>query len=370
MVSIGAGGFVAIACLVFGAWRVVRWRSSGGDTTRERIVVVLFIYLIAVAVITFFPMTIIFYDWHGRFSFVPFASIMQLVQQTERATALKNIAGNIVMFAPLGLLLPLLFRRLRSAGALAWRAALVSIAIEVLQLPTRIRATDVDDVFLNVAGALIGYSVFLLLQRSAPRLSRLSTYLNASGSDARGEPLLAAWLPVSVTIALTLSMIVPQVLSGTLSESAIYEEATSGMTAGSAVARADSGNFEVLVAKSDEGASEVHQHVEFERVLPGRYTKLSWSDPVSGADSRYTVRATAYNPAAGESPVVYVVGRNGAGASTVSLRAKTGGTVFEGPIDRYFAVVVPPSAGLEGSDFDVVFRAANGRDVTDAFCTD
>lgn len=369
MVSIGAGGFVAIACLVFGAWRVARWRSSGGDTTRERVVVVLLMYLVAVAVVTFFPMNIIFYDWHGRFSFVPFASIMQLVQQTDRATALKNIAGNVVMFVPLGLLLPLLFRRLRSAGALAWRVALISITIEVLQLPTRVRATDVDDVFLNVAGALIGYSVFRFLQRSAPRSPRLRALLNTSGSDTKGEPLLAAWLPVSVTFALTLGLIVPPILSGTLSELAIYEEATTGMTAGSVVARADSGNFVVLVAKSGEGVSEVQQHAEFKRVLPGRYTKLGWSDPLRGADSRYSVRATAYNPAAGESPVVYVVGRNEAGASTLGLRTKTGGTVFEGPIDRYFAVVVPQGAGPEGLNLDVVFRTADGSDVTDVFGT-
>ncbi len=365
VVSIGAGGFVAIACLVFGAWRVARWRSSGGDTTRERVVVVLFIYLVAVAVVTFFPMSIIFYDWHGRFSFVPFASIMQLVQQTDRATALKNIAGNIVMFVPLGLLLPLLFRRLRSTGALAWRVALISIAIEVLQLPTRVRATDVDDVFLNVAGALIGYSVFRLLQRSAPRSPRLRTLLNASGSDTKGEPLLVAWLPVSVTFVLTLGLIVPPVLSGTLSEPAIYEEATAGMTAGAVVARADSDNFVVLVAKSGEGASEVQQHAEFKRILPGRYTKLSWSDPVGGEGSRYSIRATAYNPAAGESPAVYVVGKNEAGASTVSLRTKTGGTVFEGRVDQYFAVVVPQGAGP--GNLDVVFLTADGRDVTDVF---
>lgn len=370
MVSIGAGGFVAIACFVFGVWRVARWRSSGGDTTRERIVVVLFIYLVAVAIVTFFPMNIIFYDWHGRFSFLPFASIMQLVQQTDRATALKNIAGNIVMFVPLGLLLPLLFQRLRSAGALVWRVALISIAIEVVQLPTRVRATDVDDVFLNVTGALIGYSVFLLLQRFAQRRPGLSAVSNTAGSDAKGEPLLAAWLPVSVTIALTLGLIVPQVLSGTLSERAIYEQAISGMTAGSVVARADSGNFVVLVSKSGEGAAEVYQHMEFKRVLPGRYTKLGWSDPSRGADSRYSVRTTAYNPAAGESPMVYVVGRNEAGASTVSLSTKGGGAVLEGPIDRYFAVIVPPSAGLEGPDLDVVFRTADGRDVTDVFGTD
>ncbi|MBS3957497.1 MAG: VanZ family protein [Clostridiales bacterium] len=369
MVSIGAGGFVAIACLVFGMWRIARWRSSGGGATKERVVAVLFMYLVAVSVVTFFPMSIHFYDWHGRFSFVPFASIMQLVQQTDRATALKNIAGNIVMFVPLGLLLPLLFRRLRSAGALAWRVALISIAIEVLQLPTRVRATDVDDVFLNVAGALIGYSVFLLLQRSAQRLPGLAALMNAAGSDTKGEPLLAAWLPVSVTIVLTLGLIVPQVLSGTLSESAIYEEAISGMTAGSVVARADSGNFVVLVAKSGEGASEVHQHAEFKRVLPGRYTKLGWSDPLRGADSRYSIRVTSHNPAAGESPVVYVVGQNEADALTVSLKTKTGRTVFEGPIDSYFAVVVPSSAGPEGLDLDAVFRTADGRDVTDIFGT-
>lgn len=370
MVSIGAGGFVAIVCLVFGTWRIARWRSVGGDAIRERVVAVLFVYLVAVAVVTFFPMNIIFYDWHGRFSLVPLASIMQLVQETDQATALKNIVGNIVMFVPLGLLLPLLFHRLRSVGALAWRVALVSTAIEILQLSTRVRATDVDDIFLNVAGALIGYSVFRLLQRAAQRMPGLSELIDRAGSDTNGEPLFAAWLPVSLTFTLTLCLIVPQVLSGTLSERAIHEEAVSDMTAGFVVARADAGGFVVLLAKSGDGAAEVYQHTEFKRVLPGRYTKLSRSDLSRGAGSRYSVRATVHNPSAGELPLVYVVGRNEAGASTIGVATEDGRTIFEGPIDRYFAVAVPPGAGLEGLDAEVVFRTVDGRDVTGLFGTE
>lgn len=364
MVSIGAGGFVAIACLVFVAWRVVRWRSAGGDAAREGVAGLLFLYLVAVGCVTFFPMTIIFYDWHGRFSFAPLASIAQLVLETDRATALKNIAGNVVMFVPLGVLLPLLFQRLRSFGALVWRVALISLGIELLQLPTRVRATDVDDILLNVVGALIGYALFRLLRRVAPHSPRLSALIDRSGAGVQAEPLLAALLPLSLIILLTLGLMVPRVLSGTLSESAMYQEATRGLPTGSVAARAEAGGFVVLVAKAADGS---YMHASYERVLPGRYTKLGWSDVSTGAGSRYSVGVTAYNPTVGESPLIYIVGRNDAGASTIVISSKGRGTLSEGSVDRYFAVVVPPSTEPDSSYVDVVFRTADGRDVTDAF---
>lgn len=65
------------------------------------------------------------------------------------------LAGNVGLFLPLGLLLPLGWR-----GWKVWKAALcglgVSLAIELLQFTLAARALDVQDILTNTAGAALG----------------------------------------------------------------------------------------------------------------------------------------------------------------------------------------------------------------------
>jgi glycopeptide antibiotics resistance protein len=71
-----------------------------------------------------------------------------------------------VLFVPLGLLLPLVGRRLRFWTALQIAAA-VSIGIEVAQYlsrPWSNRLADVNDVILNVLGACLGLLIVTLLR--------------------------------------------------------------------------------------------------------------------------------------------------------------------------------------------------------------
>ena len=63
---------------------------------------------------------------------------------------------NAVMFAPLGFLLPVLWRKCRKWSVATLTGFLLSLTIEVLQMFC-FRATDVDDLLMNTLGALLGY---------------------------------------------------------------------------------------------------------------------------------------------------------------------------------------------------------------------
>jgi glycopeptide antibiotics resistance protein len=67
---------------------------------------------------------------------------------------------------PLGFLLPAARRRPTRAWHVATIAASLSAAIEALQYASARRVTDVDDVLLNVAGGLVGYSALLVWRRA------------------------------------------------------------------------------------------------------------------------------------------------------------------------------------------------------------
>jgi len=101
-------------------------------------------------------------DSVGRWiNVVPFTTIAAQVGGTSGGRRVQFI-GNVVLLLPLGLIGPVLMRSLRSATRLVLAATGVSIAIELVQLVATTlgfvqRSVDVDDVILNVAGALIGW---------------------------------------------------------------------------------------------------------------------------------------------------------------------------------------------------------------------
>lgn len=76
---------------------------------------------------------------------------------------------NIIMFMPLGFLLPLIWENFRNAKKVVLMGFLMSLAIEICQL-FNIRTTDIDDLLMNTLGALVGYccwKVFSLIFRNA-----------------------------------------------------------------------------------------------------------------------------------------------------------------------------------------------------------
>lgn len=79
----------------------------------------------------------------------------------------KQVIGNFIMLFPLGIYLPLLLVRLRRFSgffAVLLISFIVSLGIEVLQLATSYRSTDIDDVILNTMGACFGFLIYQLLK--------------------------------------------------------------------------------------------------------------------------------------------------------------------------------------------------------------
>lgn len=92
---------------------------------------------------------------------VPFATIMEQVRG-GRGSAVVQLIGNVGLLLPLGLIGPVVMPSLRRAPRLVLVALGGSVAIELVQLVAtgmRLidRSVDVDDVILNVAGALLGW---------------------------------------------------------------------------------------------------------------------------------------------------------------------------------------------------------------------
>ena len=78
--------------------------------------------------------------------------------------ASTQVIGNLVMLLPLGIYIPLLFPGLSGFFRVFIICLFVSISIELMQLITSVRSTDIDDVILNTSGAVVGYILYKFLR--------------------------------------------------------------------------------------------------------------------------------------------------------------------------------------------------------------
>lgn len=105
---------------------------------------------------------------------IPFATVgrylhfLQVQQGALLRHAVINLAGNIVMFVPLGFFLPFLCPKLRGFLRLLPAAVCLILSIELIQLFSLLGSCDIDDLLLNLIGIFIGYLVFYLLRRRLP----------------------------------------------------------------------------------------------------------------------------------------------------------------------------------------------------------
>lgn len=85
---------------------------------------------------------------------------------------IKQTVGNIVMFIPLGFLLPLLFIKCRDFKSLIKYSFAISLLIESIQLILSLflikapfRIFDINDLLLNTLGGITGYILYINVKK-------------------------------------------------------------------------------------------------------------------------------------------------------------------------------------------------------------
>ena len=76
-----------------------------------------------------------------------------------------NLAGNVIMFIPLGFFLPLNWKVFRKLPRLILAVLGIILCIELLQMVTMLGSLDVDDVLLNMLGCSMGYYLWKIMYR-------------------------------------------------------------------------------------------------------------------------------------------------------------------------------------------------------------
>ncbi len=91
---------------------------------------------------------------------VPFHTLAIYFRNFGSGFWMRNLFGNLFLLLPLGLLGPIALPVLRRWWLILPLALLISASIELAQIRIPDRSADIDDVIVNVAGALLGYLLF------------------------------------------------------------------------------------------------------------------------------------------------------------------------------------------------------------------
>ena len=96
---------------------------------------------------------------HGRVvELIPFQDIVRTLRHASASdTQVWAMVANVVMFVPVGALVPLRFPRFDGALRIVGVCAGISASIEALQFAVGSHSTATDDVMLNTAGGVTGY---------------------------------------------------------------------------------------------------------------------------------------------------------------------------------------------------------------------
>ena len=163
--------FISLLWILNRGW--IYKKTGSFSWKREFQLMLVYTCLIVITRFTFCPFgkvdgriqPLIFYpdNWFPfRINLLP---IVYLFDYPTSREILLNLIGNTAMFIPVGIVWPIVYKKLNKPWKAISAGIGFSLCIEILQLPFYDRVSDVDDLILNSIGFLIGYGVYLLIKQ-------------------------------------------------------------------------------------------------------------------------------------------------------------------------------------------------------------
>ena len=96
---------------------------------------------------------------------------------------------NVILFVPMGLFLPLLYKKFNNIKAVALTGFMFSLSVEIVQM-FGWGSSDINDLITNTIGACLGYLIYTLLLKALP--NKLTEQLYSKNINAIVEVLFFA----------------------------------------------------------------------------------------------------------------------------------------------------------------------------------
>ncbi len=182
-IKIGYSTTVLLLTVVWLLARAVVWiKNRRIDWKREAELLLMYVNLAVIIRFVFFPwekvdgnIKPLVIDMKRmpdqRINLIPIVNILK----NDAAWVMQNLVGNIALFIPSGVILPILYKKLDSLWKVTLAGSLISLSIELLQLLMIYRITDIDDLLCNTLGVMIGYGVYAMSKKLIGEIRRTQT---------------------------------------------------------------------------------------------------------------------------------------------------------------------------------------------------
>ena len=192
---VGIEPLAFLSSIIFLIIYFIRLKNKSITVGRSIIDAVFLIYLICLLNITIFPIPFqktlindylisLGGDVSYKYNLIPFMTVWNSLQNAVTYHTyfleLRNIGGNLVLLAPLGLYFHFIKRNL-SIRKIIVSGFLISFLIEIIQLSISLsigysyRSFDIDDLLLNTLGFIFGYKAFLLIKNEILKQGTVSS---------------------------------------------------------------------------------------------------------------------------------------------------------------------------------------------------
>ncbi|HWQ84758.1 MAG TPA: VanZ family protein, partial [Anaerolineales bacterium] len=267
-------------------WRRAWRRKASLSIGRELVVNLLFVYLLVVFHLTFFPMNIVLYSYGPyKANFIPLVKTIHMIRYINPLVVV-NILGNLVLLAPLGIFLPVLSPRFRSWGAILGAGFLVTLTIEVFQYFLAVRVFDIDDLIINTLGVALGYALFLLLKK-VPFVARR---LERSPGQSQTENITPLLVFCGFGLLSFLALFFSQIWSQTKTRSMLLDDLRKEEQ--QILAQGASGRYFFTFSETLSGAKKVDY---YRQVILDRYTPVEYIEGLRLAEEEFRVSGTSYD---------------------------------------------------------------------------
>lgn len=111
-----------------------------------------------------------------RYNLVLFKEVKRFIlyrKEIGLESFIVNIFGNILAFAPFGFVLPIISENNRKLFNITLLSLEFSLTVELIQLIFKVGIFDVDDLFMNTLGGMMGGICFIICHKLVKSMKRL-----------------------------------------------------------------------------------------------------------------------------------------------------------------------------------------------------
>lgn len=126
------------------------------------------IYILILLKLTLFRQTTL---ENYEINFTLFVDLINVYKKSGLWQFIRLFIGNIVWFIPFGFMLPKMLKKCNFT-TVTLSGFLLTLLIEILQLVFKKGICEIDDLILNIAGTMTGYSVYKIIQRIKVNFTR------------------------------------------------------------------------------------------------------------------------------------------------------------------------------------------------------